>query len=115
MNLQKAIAFYCTHIHVRRTTRAQEKNLGNKIFTNARYKDVVKSISDFGKGIVLREKKMSQNMFFHQRTVEIFLTVVDFLDATGTTEDPKMNRYSFVILSNSKAKTGDDVGHYLAK
>ena len=113
MNLQKAIAFYCTHIHVRRTTRAQEKNLGNKIFTNARYKDVVKSISDFGKGIVLREKKMSQNMFFHQRTVEIFLTVVDFLDATGTTEDPKMNRYSFVILSNSKAKTGDDVGHYL--
>ena len=42
-----------------------------------------------------------------------FLTVVDFLDETGTTEDTKMNRYSFVILSNSKAKTGDDVGHYL--
>ena len=110
-NLNETISVFIPHHYRKRWQRNQEAILVKKMTSNDKYSRVLQTISDFGKAITVEFKMSTQNQWFRQKKVELFVSVSRHVNPDQAS-DKRIITCAHIFFSNSKFKNGDDVGFY---
>ena len=78
---------------------------------NDKYSGVLQTISDFGMAITVEFKMSTQNQWFRQKKIELFVSVSRHANPDQAS-DKLIKTCAHIFFSNSKFKNGDDVGFY---